>query len=302
MVRPEGMQDMSSIASILKEKSYETAFVYGGDLQFDNMKGFLNGKGFDRVLGEKNFSYNQFLNKWGIEDKYVLKKTVELMDSFYDKNKNFMIMLLTLTNHPPFIVPDGDYEKVNINKKFDNSYNTFKYTDYCLGQFFRKIKDKLYFKDTIFVICGDHGQTLHYDLDFDYRKSYVPCLFYAPSIIEPSINDKLTSQIDIAPTILNILNVSSKNSFLGKDMFLEKNINKDFAFIVSGSDVGYLKNDFFYHIKLGSEKNGSLKELGNFYEEYNEKYPEIFNLMNMESRAILESTYRVFKNKKIVKK
>lgn len=300
MVRRDGLQKISSIASILKEKFYETAFIYGGDLQFDNMKNFLTSKGFDRVIGEESFNYN-LLNKWGVEDKYVFDKSIEMMDKFYNNDKNFMLMVLSLTNHPPFTVPDTFDKKVDINKDFNDSYNTFKYTDYCLGQFFENIKNKPYFKDTIFVICGDHGQTLHYDLAFDYRKSYIPCLFYAPNIILPSINDKLTSQIDIAPTILNILNISSKNSFLGKDMFSEKDINKDFSFIVSGSDVGYLKNGFFYYIKIGSGKNGSLKKIGNFYDEYKEKYPEIFNLMNIETRAILESTYGVFKNRKIVK-
>ncbi len=302
MVRLEGEQKIPTIASILREKGYSTLFVYGGDTKFDNMQGFLSLKGFDKVINENDFNKDLRINKWGVLDEYVFDKALDSMDNSFSKNKNFMLMLLTLTNHPPYTVPNKNFEKIFTGSKLDNSYNTFKYSDYALGQFFDKVKNKPYFKNTIFVVFGDHTQTLHHDLDFDYRKSHVPCLFYAPYILNQSKKDKLCGQIDIAPTIFNILNMSTKNSFLGKDMFLPKDDKNDFAIILSGTDLGYLKDNYFFHSRIGNPDDSSLYKLGDFRGvNYKNKYFKRFNSMKLEAYALEESTYYIFKNKKIAK-
>ena len=302
MSRVEGQQKIPTIASILKDKGYASLFVYGGDTQFDNMQGFLVPKGFDRVINQYDFPQSLVLNKWGILDEFVFDKMLNEIDGIYKQKKPFVTMMLTLTNHPPYTVPNVDFGRVKTGSDLDNSYNTFKYSDYALGKFFDKIKTRDYFNDTIFVICGDHAQTLHHDLDFEYRKSYVPCLIYAPKILKPNASDKLCGQIDIAPTIFSVLNMSTENAFCGKDMLKPKNSEKDFAIILSGSDMGYLKNGFFYYTRVGDNRSPKLYKFNDFSTtNYKDKYPDIFKSMEREAFALEESTYRIFKNRKIAK-
>jgi phosphoglycerol transferase MdoB-like AlkP superfamily enzyme len=299
MVRVEGQQKIPSIASILKNKGYSTLFIYGGDTKFDNMEGFLIPKGFDRVLNQYDFPQNLVLNKWGIPDENVFDRMALEIDNLNKQNKSFMTMMLTITNHPPYTVPNINFGKIKTGSDLDDSYNTFKYSDYALGKFFEKISKKNYFENTIFVILGDHAQTLHHELEFDYRKSFVPCLIYAPKILKPQVIDKLCGQIDIAPTIFTILNMTNENAFCGKNMLKPKNLENDFAIILSGSDMGYLKNGFFYHTKVGTNNSNLYKY--NDFSGTNYKEQDIFKNMEREAYALEETTYSLFKSRKISK-
>ncbi len=302
MSRVEGQQPIPSIASILKEKGYSTLFLYGGDLKFDNMAGFLRHKGFEKVDGVETFPSEEALNKWGVPDKNLFERFIKELDGLANENKPFFAMTLTLTNHPPYTIPNTYFgEKVKIKSEFNDAYNTFKYTDYELGKFFEQIKNKKYFKNTLFVILGDHSKSFHNDVEFDHRKSYVPCLFYAPKILtSPAKNNKISSQIDVVPTIFNILNMSVKNSFFGKNMFNAKNPEKDFAIIVSGNYLGYIKKDFFYSSKLGKDER--LVKMTDFsFKDYKTEHRELVEEMKTEANALLETSFYLFKNKKIAK-
>jgi phosphoglycerol transferase MdoB-like AlkP superfamily enzyme len=302
MVRVEGQQKIVTLPSILKEKGYSTLFMYGGDTKFDNMQGFLIPKGFDTIINQYDFNQNLVLNKWGIPDEFVFDRLATEIDYMNKNNDPFFAMILTLTNHSPYTIPDVNFGKIKTNSELNDNYNTFKYADYCLGKFFEKVSKKQYFKDTIFVITGDHSKTLHHDLAFDYRKSYVPCLFYAPNIdiLKPKINDKISSHIDIAPTIFNIMNMTTKNNFCGKNMLTPKNNEKDFAIIISGTDLGYIKNDFFYNTKIGFNEKNKLYKYKDFSGiDYKSKYPTIFENMQKEAYALQETAYLLFKKRRI---
>ncbi|MDR0676195.1 MAG: sulfatase-like hydrolase/transferase [Elusimicrobiota bacterium] len=303
MSRVEGQQYIPSIASILKEKGYSTIFIYGGDLKFDNMFGFLKQKGFEKVIGVNDFDDDKILNKWGASDEYLFERTIKEIDELASLDNPFFTMALSLTNHPPYTIPDTDFgERIKTNSEFNDSYNTFKYMDYSLGEFFNEIEKKDYFENTVFIILGDHGKSFHYDTEFDYRKSFVPCLIYAPKIFpKPSKNDKISSQIDIAPTIFDILNMTIESSFFGRSLFEKNFFEKDFAIIVSGNYLGFIKKGFFYFSKIG--KTGKLHKLRDFsFTNYKDAYANLFEEMKKEVYAFSEVSFHIFKTKKIADK
>jgi hypothetical protein len=85
-------------------------------------------------------------------------------------------------------------------------------------------------------------------------------------------------------------------------MFLPKDDKNDFAIILSGTDLGYLKDNYFFHSRIGNPDDSSLYKLGDFRGvNYKNKYFKRFNSMKLEAYALEESTYYIFKNKKIAK-
>ena len=295
MEQTEGQQKISTLASVLKSKNYQTWFCHGGELQYDNMQGFLINKGFDNFVGRQSFNHQDFLNKWGVPDELVLNKMIEIADTAFAQNTPFLLAMMSLTNHPPYTVPDYRFGQVMHGGELQSNYNTFKYVDWCIGQFMSKMRKKPYFKNTLFVFVGDHSKTLHRDLPFDYRKSFVPALFYAPHHISSGKIEHLSNQMDITPTILGILNMSYEASFWGKDL-RKKSSAEDYAFIVRNSKFGYLQGDYYLTGDFGSEKS-ELYRLWTNQKVADEKILQ--NNLLKKVYAIEQSAYTLYKQRRI---
>ena len=295
---PNGQQKITTIANLLKEKGYKTYFFYGGDANYDNMKGFFIPKGIDNFFDLSSFDNKNKLNKWGVSDGEVFDKLLEEFDK--TNNTPFFAIMLSLTNHPPYSVPDEDYGgKVETGSELDDNYNTFKYVDFKMGQFFQKIKNKPYFENTIFIILGDHSKTLHHDFDFDYRKSFVPCLYYAPKILSPKKKSRIYGQIDIAPTIFYLLNMSVEHSFFGKNMFEENEDN--FAYIIRNTNFAYLNKDFFFTGSFERKEKFLYKYKDFSAKDYKEEYPNETEELLKKTWAIQQVSLYLFENRLISK-
>ncbi len=295
MVQTEGQQKISTLASVLKDKNYQTWFCYGGDVQYDNMQGFLINKGFDNFVSSKDFARKDYLNKWGVADELVFNKMIQIADSAYSDKKPFLLTMMSLTNHPPYTVPDYRYGQVLEGDDLNANYNTFKYVDWCIGQFMEKMSKKPYFNNTLFVFVGDHSKTFHRDLPFDYRKSFVPALFYAPRHITPDRIEQISNQMDIAPTILGVLNMDYEASFWGKDL-REYSPSENYAFIVRNSKFGYLQGDYYLTGNFGSK--GS--ELYNLWTNKKVENKEILKELFLKRvYAIEQSAYNLYKERRI---
>ncbi len=295
MSQTEGQQKISTLASVLKDKNYQTWFCYGGDAQYDNMKGFLITKGFDNFISQDDFDRSDFISKWGVADELVFNKIIEKADVAHSKNKPFLFTMMSLTNHPPYTVPHYAFGEILDGGDLNGNYNTFKYVDWCIGQFITKMKKKPYFKNTLFVFVGDHSKTFHHDLPFDYRKSFVPALFYSPKHLSPKRVTYIANQMDIAPTILGILNMDYKASFWGKDLLKNSN-TKNYAVIVRNSNFGYLQDGYYLTGKFGN-KNSNLYTLWE-NEEINNR-PKLKEKLLEKVHAIEQGAYSLYKEKRI---
>ncbi len=294
MAQTEGQQKISTLASVLKSKDYQTWFCNGGDIQYDNMQGFFISKGFDNFISNKDFPRKDYLNKWGVPDELVFNKMIEIADSAYLSHQPFLLTMMSLTNHPPYTVPDYRYGQVLEGGELNANYNTFKYVDWCIGEFMRKMRRKPYFNNTLFVFLGDHSRTFHRKLPFDYRKSFVPALFYAPKHISPGKITRLANQMDIAPTILGMLEMYYDASFWGKNL-LEPSTTKDYAFIVRNSKFGYLQDGYY----LTGDFGGESSELYRLWTNKKVENNQIKEIFLKKVYAIEQSAYNLYKERRI---
>jgi hypothetical protein len=110
----------------------------------------------------------------------------------------------------------------------------------------KKRKGKKWFDDTIFVIIADHCAGSAGNTDVPIWRYQIPAIFYAPKIINKQIFSKNVSQIDIAPTILGILNLQYLSKFFGTDVLNNNHSLEQYSFVSTYTDTGYLKNSFLY--------------------------------------------------------
>ena len=249
MKRSEGQQYFHSLPTILKPYSYTSLFVYGGDLEFDNMEGFLRIIGFEHFIDENCYDRSQFLTKWGATDEQVFTKANE---EFRKLPEPFLGAILTLSNHAPYLVPESaDFERVDASLKDAKMFNAFKYSDYALGQFFRCARQDAYFQNTIFIILGDHGHAYQggkYALNLERFK--VPLLLYAPGILAPARKYVVSSQIDILPTIMGLLHLDHLHASFGRDL-LNLDVDEGFAILANNQQIGIITDAYYLIEDLG---------------------------------------------------
>jgi phosphoglycerol transferase MdoB-like AlkP superfamily enzyme len=207
-----------SIPSILKEKGYSSAFYHGctnGSMRFD---AFAAAAGFDNYFGRTEYNNEKhFDGNWGIWDHHFMPWTLDKMD---EAKKPFFSLIFTLSSHHPYTIPKEFSDKVKRNPK-DPICGTISYVDIVFQSFWEKAQTKKWFKNTIFIFCADHvGPTKRNDrvsLNHSYR---IPIAFYHPSGKLPQIPENTGfQQIDILPTLLDLLNIKTKYYAFGTSYF-----------------------------------------------------------------------------------
>lgn len=206
-------KDFFTIAELLRRNGYRTEFVYGGESRFDNMRGFFLGNGFQKVYDQDNYDNPVFRGTWGVSDEDLFEKANIIFRGHGDKP--FFGLILSSSNHDPFEFPDGRITLYGPPK--NTRYNAMKYADYALGTFFKSAKKEAYYKNTLFLVIADHSTRLN-GLDLiPIKKFHIPGLIIGPGVRSEKYY-KLTSQIDMPPTLLDLMGLSTKHPLIGRPL------------------------------------------------------------------------------------
>jgi phosphoglycerol transferase MdoB-like AlkP superfamily enzyme len=207
------------IAGVLRDNGYQTDFFCTHDKEFDNIGTFIPQNGYQALFDVKNYAAEKYVNDWGVGDETLLEASIERMDSLHRKKKTFFLSLLTNSNHPPFTFPSFTAFKPTAGDARDRG---FQYADWALQEFFKKAEKKPWFKNTIFVLVGDHGVNTPSPWEATMTYNHVPCYFYAPALITPSINQNIGNQIDIFPTLMHLAKIPYVQNTVGYNLLREK--------------------------------------------------------------------------------
>lgn len=207
-------QNFYTLARGLGQQGYRTEFVYGGEAHFDNMRSFFTGNGFQNVVDRRSM-HPRFEGSWGASDEDLFDTALERLDVLHAQGKPFFSLVFTSSNHEPFEFPDGkialhDPVKASVN-------NAVKYADFALGKFIRAAKRRAYWRDTVFLIVADHDNRVYGDSLVPIKKFHIPGLILGADI-EPRRIRTLASQVDLGPTLLSLLGVSSTHPMIGRDL------------------------------------------------------------------------------------
>ena len=205
----------ASLGQQFREQGYDSLFIYGGRGYFDNMNAFFSGNGY-RVLDQSSVADAEmtFLNAWGMCDEDLYNQTLRAADVEYTAGKPFFLQLMTTSNHRPYTYPEG---KIDIPSGTGRE-GALKYTDYAIGRFLAEARSKPWFDDTIFLFVADHTAGSAGKEDLPVANYHIPLFIYAPKLVAPREVSRLTSQIDIAPTLLGLLNLDYTSTFFGHNV------------------------------------------------------------------------------------
>lgn len=195
---PAKSRTLPSIVGKLVKEGYTTDFLYGGDINFTNMKSYLLSSGYQHLTADIDFPSEQRKNPWGVNDDITF-------DYLYNQLKNrtegpWHTAFLTLSSHEPFEVP---YHRLE-----EKIPNAFAFTDDCLGRFVDKMKQLPQWKDLLIICLPDHG--FHYPATGHGHAPWVhhiPMLWLGGAVKQPMVIDKLMNQTDLAATLLGQLEI-----------------------------------------------------------------------------------------------
>lgn len=205
---PYSTNSISSIAEVLKEEGYYTAFFHGAPNGSMGFQAYARSAQFDDYFGMNEYyedpktNHKAFDGTWAIWDEDFLEYYAHKMGHIPEP---FCTAVFTASSHHPFKIP----------KKYDGMFpegpqplcRTISYSDYALGKFFRIASKEPYFKNTLFVITADHtSQLYHPEYTNDEGLFRVPIAFYMPAKLKPRYDrTQMVSQIDIMPSVLDFL-------------------------------------------------------------------------------------------------
>ena len=245
----EGMFNWSTV---MAKNGYVPTFIYGGFGTFDNMNYFFGTNGY-RVIDRTDMESPQFANIWGVSDEDLFRHAVRVFDDQHTRHEKIYSVVMTTSNHKPYTFPAG-VEGVPV--KGGGRDAGVRYADYAIGRFIELAKTRPWFDDTLFVIVADHGARVYGREDIPIRTYEIPLMLYSPKNIKPDRVDTLTSQIDVAPTVLGILDFDYDSTFFGIDVLTDSrpgrliplNHNRDIALFDGRNliEIGFRKTSAQY--------------------------------------------------------
>lgn len=207
----------NSLPGILKTKGYHTSFFHGAPNGSMGFQSFANLVGIDHYFGKTEYGNETDSDGiWGIWDEPFLQFFGKKLDQF---PQPFFSTVFTLSSHDPFIIPS--YLKGKFKKGPHPIYETLSYTDYALKRFFDSIKNKPWFKNTVFVVTADHTSS-HATLPAfsnNVGRFKVPIFIYFPEHLKPTKIEKNIQQIDIFPSLMALLEFEKPFLAFGKNIF-----------------------------------------------------------------------------------
>lgn len=248
ILRRPDCDDLATFGGVLDQNGYKSDFVYGGYGYFDNMNDFFSSNGYtikDRVSIPKEEIFNDTI--WGVADEILFTQVLKSMDEHYTNTEPAFEMVMTTTNHRPYKFPEG-----RVNEKQGTREGGAAYTDWAIHDFLERASQKPWFSNTVFVIVADHQADVAGRSALPVHKYRIPCIIYAPQLIQPGHNDRLISQMDIAPTLLGMLGISYESHFLGRDINQVAPGNER-AFISTYQSMGFVRGDTLVVLDPGKQ-------------------------------------------------
>lgn len=231
----------------LLNNGYKTAFFMTHESQYDNMNGFFRTNGFEDIHAEENYPSDKVVNSFGVPDDYLFEYALPVLNGYAEGDKPFFATLLTISNHPPYILPE--WFKANSS---DMEYAIVEYADYCIADFFNKAKNEPWFDNTVFVFMGDHGKVVGNSFtEMPESYNHVPFMVYYKGA-EPFEVESFAGQMDVAPTLLDILGVEQSNSMFGVDLMKS---SREKIFYTSDNAIGARDSSHLYIYLPQGEKS-----------------------------------------------
>lgn len=198
-----------SIGEILGRAGYTRELVAATSPAFEKME-YWYPRWFDAVLYDPGDQ----------TDEDLARKTAERLEA--SRTAPLFLTLFTIATHPPLFRPPGTDPKT----PREAYLAALAYTDRALGRIFESLRRTPRGRDTIVVVVGDHSTTNPWQAIRLPRlgtpnagENWTTLLVAGPGLPAGTVRADLSSQLDVAPTLLGLLGLDVSNHFFGRDLF-----------------------------------------------------------------------------------
>ena len=237
IVKRERNEGLFTLGEVFRGKGYDAQFLYGGYGAFDNMNHFFGSNGYevhDRTeIADKDIHH---ANIWGVADEDLYTMAMKRFDADAAAGRPFFAHVMTTSNHRPYTFPAGRGPWPQGRRE-----SAVAYTDWAIGDFLRRASTHAWFRHTLFVITADHCASSGGIAALPAFRYRIPLWIYAPGgQVEAGRFERMTSQIDIPPTVLGLLGMDYYSQFYGVDV-MQQPPGRERAFIGNYQLLGYLR-------------------------------------------------------------
>ena len=209
--------EYSGLPTVLADNGYHNMFFMTHESQYDNMNAYLRTNGFHEIHAEENYPSDKIVNSFGVQDDFLFGYALDRLNRVAEDNAPFFSVILTISNHPPYIIPQHFTPKSE-----ETADQIVEYADWAIGQFMAEARKQPWWENTIFVLVGDHGKLVGTPMCvMPQSYNHVPLMIHGHGI-NPEIITDIAGQIDIGPTVLGMLNISYTQNNFGKDLNREQ--------------------------------------------------------------------------------
>ena len=241
MKMPKKSSLLPGIASTLRQQGYKTSYLYGGDINFTNMRSYLIGTGWEQLKWKADYTAEeQSTAKWGVRDEITFNTLYEQICAIDTTDSaNYLFGYSTLSSHEPWDVP--------VSKINDEVVNAFYYLDLCIGRFINKLKATPQWKNLLVVFLPDHSID-HKTMDESKSlRNKIPMVWVGGAVKQPRKITQICNQTDLAATLLSQLQLPHDQFRWSRDVvsssyrypFAVHNYNNGFSMIDSTGFIAY---------------------------------------------------------------
>ncbi|MCZ3509424.1 LTA synthase family protein [Lactobacillus paragasseri] len=227
----------SAPAILGQQAGYTSAVMHGGAGSFWNRDNAYKSFGYDYFMPLSYYQNKKgYYLGYGIKDKLFFDQSIKYIEHL---PQPFYLKMITVTNHYPY---DLDKKNQSIDKTdtgdktVDGYVQTAHYLDEAIGELMSYLKKSGLEKNTLIMLYGDHygisgnhhkasAQLLNKDSfnNFDNLQfQRVPLMFHMPGL-KGGINHTYGGEIDVRPTLFNLLGINDQNMIQFGHSLLAKN-------------------------------------------------------------------------------
>jgi len=272
------MSNYKGLASALKKYDYSATFFMTHDSRFDNAEEFLTANDFDEVVSQANYPPDKVVSVLGVPDDFMFDFSIPIINKRHDEQRPFLAVLLTVSNHKPFYIPEYFSSRQQNAKE-----QAVEYADWSMNKFMKMAAQQPWFDNTIFVFVADHGALLNdiYSMPLNYH--HIPLLIYAPKIItQAKVFDGIGGQIDVFPTIMHLLRLPYVNNTMGIDLLSER---RPFIYFSADQKHGVISDSLFLIVSENNDVEGLFRYRTGDTINYSNRYKDMANEMKKYAAA-----------------
>ncbi|MBQ7496007.1 MAG: sulfatase-like hydrolase/transferase [Bacteroidaceae bacterium] len=210
MKMSDKVEHLPAIARSLQHEGYTTEYLYGGDINFTKMRGYLISTGFQTLCWQQDFPPDeQNTAKWGVRDDITFQTLSQMILSHRD-SRPFFIGYSTLSSHEPWDVP--------LNKYVDKEHNGFAYLDQCIGAFLDEMQRSPAWDHLLIIFVPDHSIDFREFTEQHPDRNRIPMIWTGGAVRAPQQIDRICNQSDLAATLLGQMGLDHSDFLFSRDI------------------------------------------------------------------------------------